>query len=117
MPEDVLTDDAVEFLTRLQRRFGPRRQELLDARHVRAQRLRGGELPDFLPETKNIREGSWQVEPVPTELQDRRVEITGPRRPEDGDQRAQLGREDVHGRLRGLELADVATTASTARST
>ncbi len=74
----VLTPDAVDFLTRLQRRFGPRREELLAARHERAKRLRGGELPDFLPETKSVRDGDWQVAPGPPELQDRRVEITGP---------------------------------------
>lgn len=77
-PESVLTPDAVDFLTRLQRRFGSRREELLAARHERAERLRGGELPDFLPETKDVREGDWQVAPEPAELQDRRVEITGP---------------------------------------
>ena len=78
MVEQVLTDDAVDFLTRLQREFGPRREQLLAARHVRAHRLRDGELPDFLPETAHVREGDWRVEPVPAELQDRRVEITGP---------------------------------------
>ena len=78
MADDVLTPDAVAFLTELERRFGPRRRELLAARHERAQRLRDGELPDFLPETKNVRHGDWRVAPVPTELQDRRVEITGP---------------------------------------
>ena len=79
MPEHRgLTADAVEFLTELEGRFGPRRRQLLDARHERAQRLRDGELPDFLPETKEIREGDWRVAPVPAELQDRRVEITGP---------------------------------------
>ncbi len=76
--ESVLTDDAVEFLTELERTFGPRRRQLLDARHQRAQRLRDGELPDFLPETRDVREGDWRVAPVPAELQDRRVEITGP---------------------------------------
>src|SRR5215211_2755872 len=74
----VLTPDAVDFLTRLQRRFGPRREELLTARAARAERLRAGELPDFLPETQEIRDGEWRVAPVPSELQDRRVEITGP---------------------------------------
>jgi malate synthase len=76
--ESVLTDDAVEFLTELERTFGPRRRQLLDARHQRVQRLRDGELPDFLPETRDVREGDWRVAPVPAELQDRRVEITGP---------------------------------------
>ncbi|NUT54668.1 MAG: malate synthase A [Thermoleophilia bacterium] len=78
MVEQVLTDDAVDFLTRLQREFGPRREQLLTARQERAERLRAGELPDFLPETARVREGDWRVEPVPAELQDRRVEITGP---------------------------------------
>src|SRR5580765_5119879 len=76
--ENVLTEDAVGFLTELERRFGPQRRQLLDARHERAQRLRDGELPDFLPETEQIREGDWRVAPAPAELQDRRVEITGP---------------------------------------
>jgi malate synthase len=74
----VLTPEAVEFLTGLERRFGSRRRELLEARHARAERLRAGELPDFLPETESVRTGDWRVEPVPDELQDRRVEITGP---------------------------------------
>ncbi|MBA2298891.1 MAG: malate synthase A, partial [Actinobacteria bacterium] len=77
-PDAVLTPDSVDFLTRLQRRFGPLRAELLAARAERAQRLREGELPDFLAGTKEIREGDWRVAPVPAELQDRRVEITGP---------------------------------------
>ena len=76
--ESILTSDAVEFLTALEGRFGPRRRQLLDARHERAQRLRDGELPDFLPETESIRQGDWRVAPVPDALQDRRVEITGP---------------------------------------
>ncbi|MBA2332434.1 MAG: malate synthase A, partial [Actinobacteria bacterium] len=75
---DVLTPEAVAFLTELEQRFGPRRRELLAARAARAQRLRDGELPDFLAETQEIRDGGWQVAPVPDELQDRRVEITGP---------------------------------------
>jgi malate synthase len=75
---DVLTPEAVEFLTQLHRRFGPQRRELLRARQERAQRLRDGELPDFLPETQSVREGDWLVAAVPDELQDRRVEITGP---------------------------------------
>ena len=74
----VLTQEAREFLTELHRRFEPRRQELLAARHERAQRLRDGELPAFLDQTRHVREGDWRVEPVPAELQDRRVEITGP---------------------------------------
>ena len=75
---EVLTPEAIAFLTELERRFGPRRKELLAARHERAQRLRDGELPDFLPATREVREGEWRVAPVPAEIQDRRVEITGP---------------------------------------
>jgi len=76
--DQVLTREAVEFLIELERRFGPIRRELLARRQERAQRLRDGELPDFLPETSHLREGDWRVAPVPDELQDRRVEITGP---------------------------------------
>ena len=74
----VITPDAREFLHELQRHFGPRREELLDARHERARRLADGELPDFLPSTRDVRNGEWRVSPVPAELRDRRVEITGP---------------------------------------
>jgi malate synthase len=76
--EEVLTADALEFVAELQRRFGPRRQELLQARAERRERLAGGEMLDFLPETEEIREGSWKVAPVPDDLQQRWVEITGP---------------------------------------
>ncbi|MEJ7792483.1 MAG: malate synthase A [Gaiellaceae bacterium] len=74
----MLTPEAVEFLTELERRFGPPRRELLAARQARSERLRAGELPDFLPATKDVRDGDWKVAPAPPELQDRRVEITGP---------------------------------------
>jgi malate synthase len=76
--DDVLTAEAREFLTDLEQEFGDRRAELLAARDARARRLREGELPDFLPETESLRAGDWRVAPVPEELQDRRVEITGP---------------------------------------
>jgi len=78
LESSVLTPEAVEFLTELERRFGPRRRELLAARHARAERLLEGELPDFLPETHEVRQSEWRVAPVPAELRDRRVEITGP---------------------------------------
>jgi malate synthase len=74
----ILTDEAIAFVTDLQRRFGPRRRQLLQARAERQQRLDTGELPDFLPETREVRESDWTIEPVPADLQDRRVEITGP---------------------------------------
>src|SRR5690606_25457087 len=55
-----------------------RRKELLQAREERAQRLDAGERPDFLVETKSVREGDWTIAPLPADLQCRRVEITGP---------------------------------------
>jgi malate synthase len=76
--DDVLTPESTEFLTLLQREFGEEREELLAARQARAQRLRDGELPDFLDETRAIRAGDWRVPPAPADLADRRVEITGP---------------------------------------
>ncbi|HEX6160054.1 MAG TPA: malate synthase A, partial [Thermoanaerobaculia bacterium] len=76
--ETVLSDDALDFVAMLHREFNARRLELLRAREERKPRLDAGELPDFLPETKEIRESDWTVAPVPADLQDRRVEITGP---------------------------------------
>ena len=76
--DDVLTPDAVAFLTDLQREFGERRRELLARRAERLVRLSGGELPDFLPETADVRSGDWRIAPFPGEIADRRVEITGP---------------------------------------
>ena len=76
--DEVLTPEAIEFVAELERRFGARRRELLQARVERQQRLDAGELPDFLPETREIRELDWTIDPVPPGLQDRRVEITGP---------------------------------------
>ena len=76
--ENILTFDALNLVAKLTRHFEPRRRELLAARAARAVRLDAGELPDFLPETKHIREGDWTVAPIPPALQCRRVEITGP---------------------------------------
>lgn len=76
--ERVLTPQALAFLEALERRFGARRRELLSLRKARQVRFDGGELPDFLPETKSIRNGHWEVDPVPAVLLDRSVEITGP---------------------------------------
>jgi malate synthase len=76
--DDVLTAEAVELLHLLAREFGGEREELLAARAARAQRLREGELPDFLESTRPVREGDWRVPPAPADLADRRVEITGP---------------------------------------
>ncbi|MCA3189758.1 MULTISPECIES: malate synthase A [unclassified Cupriavidus] len=76
--EDILTPEALALVDKLHRAFEPRRQELLAARVERTKRLDAGEIPDFLPETKNVREGDWKVAPVPKALECRRVEITGP---------------------------------------
>ncbi|RQP24547.1 malate synthase A [Piscinibacter terrae] len=76
--ETVLTLPALELVARLHRAFEPRRQQLLAARVERAKRLDAGERPDFLAETRAIREGDWKVAPIPKALQCRRVEITGP---------------------------------------
>lgn len=76
--EQILTLEALELVAKLSRAFEPRRQELLAARAARALRLDAGELPDFLPETKHIREGDWKIAPIPKALECRRVEITGP---------------------------------------
>jgi malate synthase len=76
--EEVLTPDALEFVGELQHRFGPRRQELLEARARRRERLRAGEMLGFLPDTREIREGDWTVAPAPPDMQQRWVEITGP---------------------------------------
>ncbi len=76
--ERILSSEALAFVADLERRFGARRLELLLARAERQQRIAAGELPDFLPETREVREADWAIEPVPADLLDRRVEITGP---------------------------------------
>ncbi|WP_426398747.1 malate synthase A [Ralstonia sp. R-29] len=76
--EDILTPEALTLVAKLHRAFQPRRKELLAARVARAKRLDAGERPDFLAETKAIREGDWKVAPIPQALHCRRVEITGP---------------------------------------
>jgi malate synthase len=75
---EVLTPEALEFVAGLQREFGTRRLELLKLRAERQARLDAGEMPDFLPSTKSVRESEWKVAPAAKDLQDRRVEITGP---------------------------------------
>ncbi|MHB2019447.1 MAG: malate synthase A [Candidatus Xenobia bacterium] len=74
----VLTAEALTFVEKLARRFEPIRQRLLAARVRRQERLRAGERPDFLAETRAIREAGWRVAPMRPDLTDRRVEITGP---------------------------------------
>lgn len=75
---EILTPEALEFVVKLHRKFNATRKELLKAREERQVQIDKGILPDFLPETKDIREGDWVAAPIPADLQDRRVEITGP---------------------------------------
>ncbi|HEY3812741.1 MAG TPA: malate synthase A [Caulobacteraceae bacterium] len=75
---EILTPEALRFLAELHRRFDARRLELLAARDARQRRFDAGETPDFLPETADVRAGDWTVAPIPADLLDRRVEITGP---------------------------------------
>jgi len=76
--DEILTPEALEFVAKLHRAFEPRRQELLKKRIERQARIDAGEMPDFLPETKHIREGDWKIAPLPKALERRRTEITGP---------------------------------------
>jgi len=76
--ETILTPEAVSFVAGLERSFRDRRHDLLARRVRRQKELDAGRLPDFLPETRAIREGDWRIDPVPEDLRDRRVEITGP---------------------------------------
>jgi malate synthase len=74
----ILTPEAVAFAAKLQRAFGDRRAKLLARRAQRQADLDAGKLPEFLPETRAIRDGGWTCAPVPADIVDRRVEITGP---------------------------------------
>jgi malate synthase len=74
----ILTAGAVEFLRALHARFEPARLSLLEARRRRQEAFDRGEFPGFLPQTGHIRNSAWRVAPIPQELLDRRVEITGP---------------------------------------
>src|SRR5262245_34064959 len=75
---EILTPEALAFVSSLAQKFESRRRELLQSREDRWDRLRAGELPDFLESTRNVRESAWTVAPIPEPLKDRRVEITGP---------------------------------------
>ena len=76
--DEILTGEALAFVAGLQREFGARRVELLEARVERQIRLDQGERPDFLEATRHVRDAEWRVAPTPSDLRDRRVEITGP---------------------------------------
>ena len=76
--QEILSEEALSFLADLHRRFDGRRLELLGRRMERQKLFDAGQLPHFLTETKAIRDGDWRVAPIPADLLDRRVEITGP---------------------------------------
>jgi malate synthase len=76
--ESVLTPEAIAFVAGLERKFGPERRRLLVRRAEIQRRLDTGWKPEFLPETKAVRESDWRVAPIPRDIQDRRIEITGP---------------------------------------
>ena len=76
--QDILTPEALRFLAKLEREFGARRRQLLIARTERQKAINAGQKPDFLASTKSVRESAWAVASIPKDLQDRRVEITGP---------------------------------------
>lgn len=75
---EILTPKALAFVSKLEAAFGQRRRDLLQRREERQAEIDAGKFPDFLPETAVIRSSDWTVAPIPEDLQDRRVEITGP---------------------------------------
>ena len=76
--DEILTPEAIAFVTELHRKFEPRRKQLLERRVTRQKAIDAGQIPDFLPETESIRKSDYKVVPIPKDLLDRRVEITGP---------------------------------------
>ena len=76
--DEILTKEALNFISVLESKFKDRRKDLLNDRKSKQSLIDNGQFPDFLSETKKIRESSWQVNPIPIDLKDRRVEITGP---------------------------------------
>ena len=76
--EEILTPEALEFASLLHRKYNPKRLELLNHRKFRQTEIDSGTMPHFLPETESIRQGDWKTAPIPDDLLDRRVEITGP---------------------------------------
>src|SRR5579872_3997019 len=75
---EILTPEAMTFVATLVRAFRDRREELLQRRARRQAEIDAGTMPDFLPETEHIRNSDWTIASIPADLQDRRVEITGP---------------------------------------
>src|SRR5215472_7029464 len=75
---EILTPEALQFVAALCTRFDERRRDLLERRRQRQKYIDAGKFPDFLPETASVRAAEWKVAPIPADLEDRRVEITGP---------------------------------------
>ncbi|PCH93992.1 MAG: malate synthase A [Bacteroidetes bacterium] len=75
---EILSEEALAFLGKLHSKFNVTRKKLLASRELRQVEIDNGNFPDFLEETKEIREGTWSIDPIPSDLVDRRVEITGP---------------------------------------
>src|SRR4051812_16230575 len=75
---EILSPEALAFVAKLQRAFSARREECLQRRQDRQAALDRGATLDFLAETKSVRDGDWTCAPIPADLRDRRVEITGP---------------------------------------
>ena len=76
--DNILTEEALEFLVKLHQMFNGTRKSLLERREETHQKILAGNNPTFLRETESIRKGNWQVDPIPEDLRDRRCEITGP---------------------------------------
>jgi len=76
--KEILTSEALEFAALLHQTFNSTRLELLEGRKIRQAEIDAGHMPDFLTETEHIRQGDWKISVIPDDLQDRRVEITGP---------------------------------------
>ena len=107
----ILSPEALDFVADLARTFWPEVEARLMARKERHAAYAAGERPRFLPETRAVREGDWKVAPLPEDLLDRRVEITGPVDRKMIINALNSGANVLHGRLRGLELADVGQPA------
>jgi malate synthase len=76
--KEILSEESIQFIVHLHRTFNEKRKALLNDRTIRQAEIDKGIFPNFLMETKSIRDADWQVAPIPNDLQDRRVEITGP---------------------------------------
>ncbi|MEO6146747.1 MAG: hypothetical protein ABIT70_06775 [Sulfuriferula sp.] len=101
----ILSAEAISFLAALSREFEPKRQCLLALRAQRQMAFDQGIKPDFLEQTASIRAADWVIDPVPEELQDRRVEITGPVERKMIINALNSGANVVHGGFRGFPVA------------